>query len=247
MDIIKDNLFDSWNQPQLFSLFITAIIIMIISLIVFFKVRKAKPEEAPSGLLLITEAYVGVVENSFNTSTNGKISKARYYIFTLATFLLVGNLVSIFGLEPITTSYSVPFVLALASWLGIYVVGFAYQKWRFFKKYINIIEVVGQFAPLISLGFRIYGNIIGGGTIVFMIYLVCGMLWRLIPGLENHEWYFFAPIITPFFHIYFDLLGAFIQAYVFSLLTTIYWVNESEVEIKEKKKVKTIKVKQEIY
>lgn len=252
MSPIKEGLVNTWNQPQLFSLIITILIILIVSLIIYFKVRKMEPHEAPKGIVLVAEAYLGMVENTFLTSTNGKISSAKYYIFTLATFLIVGNTVGIFGLEPISSSYSIPLVLALASWLGIYVVGFAHQKWRFFKRYINVLEVVGQFAPLISLGFRMYGNIIGGGTIILLIYMLAGYAWKQLPGLENNEWYFFAPVITPFLHIYFDLIGAFIQAYVFTLLTTIYWANETEegteeVKVKKPKKSKQIRINQTAY
>ncbi|EFF41107.1 F0F1 ATP synthase subunit A [Mycoplasmopsis alligatoris] len=252
MDSFKEHIIASWNQPQLFSLVITTLIICIVSVIIFVKARKIKPSQSPTGIVLIAEAYVGMVENNFLSSTDGKLSKAKYYIFTLASFLLVGNLVSILGLEPISTSYSIPLVLALSSWIGIYVVGLTYRKLRFLKKYINVLEVIGQFAPLISLGFRVYGNIIGGGSIVLLIYLVCGIIWTKLPGMAEHEWYFFAPIITPFLHMYFDLLGAVIQAYVFTLLTTIYWVNEmptseEEAKMNEKKNIKTYKVKQEIY
>ncbi|KKB26630.1 ATP synthase A chain [Mycoplasmopsis meleagridis] len=252
MDKIVKHIND-WNHPQLFSLFITVLICLILSLAVFIEIKRtSRPNKAPSAFLIIMEGYVTTVDNMFYEATDGKISKAKIYIFGLASFLLIGNLLAPLGIEPIVTSYSVPFTLALITWLGIFVVGLTYQKFRFFLRYVkNPVEIIGQFAPLISLSFRIFGNIIGGGTIIFLTYWMFGFIWRLIPGQETNNWFFFGVIVTPFMHVYFDIFSAFIQALVFSTLTVIYWSREAEEESKPKenklKKVKTITTQQSIY
>ncbi|EGV00442.1 F0F1 ATP synthase subunit A [Mycoplasmopsis columbina] len=251
MDKIKEALWN-WAHPQLFSLFITVLICFILALAVFIQIkRSSKPDKAPGAFLLIVEGYIGYIDQSFDEATEGKIRKTRVYIFALATFLLVGNLLGLIGLEPVVTSYSVPFTLALITWIGIYVVGLLYQKWRFFKKYINPIESIGQFAPLISLSFRIFGNIIGGSSILFLAYYVFGYLWTLIPGQENNMWFFFAPIFTSFLHLYFDVFGAFIQALIFTTLTVIYWTGEADSVVKKKKNkqknIETIATQANIY
>ncbi|MEE3928107.1 F0F1 ATP synthase subunit A [Mycoplasmopsis ciconiae] len=249
-----DRLISNWNQPQLLSLIVTVLVIIIFTLIVFFKLKKLKASEAPKGIVLISESFVSFFDNTFDDVMLNKLSKSRLYIFTLGVFLLIGNLVAIFGLEPIATSYSVPLTLGLATFIGIYVVGLIYNKLRFFIKFLkNPIDIIGQFTPLISISFRIYGNIIGGSTIVALIYFLAGYLWTLIPGLNNHEWFFFAPFVTPFLHLYFDLFGAVIQAYVFAMLTAAYWTNEIPVEEAEKTNKKRFKfltlkkVKQTVY
>ncbi|MBZ4195611.1 F0F1 ATP synthase subunit A [Mycoplasma tauri] len=228
-NIFKDWLnggYADWNQKQLLSLIFVVLVCLIISLIVYVKIKKdARPDKAPSGFILIMEGYVNYIDHSFDDSTDYKIPKARFYIFGLATFLFLGNILGMIGLEPITSSYSVAIALALVTWLGIYITALIYQKWRFIGRYKNPIEIVGQFSPLISASFRIFGNIIGGGTIVFMLYYFCGYLWTLIiPGSE--AWPLLAVIFTPFLHIYFDLFSAFIQALVFCSLTTIWWSQE---------------------
>ncbi|UWV83038.1 F0F1 ATP synthase subunit A [Mycoplasmopsis cynos] len=109
--------FDLWNwkQPQLISLIITVLIIFIFSITIYLKVRKTKANKASKGIVQIAEAYVGMVEANFESVAwdTTKIKPAKIYIFTLGTFLLVGNLVVLFGFEPIVTSYSVPFTLAI--------------------------------------------------------------------------------------------------------------------------------------
>ncbi|QSF13830.1 F0F1 ATP synthase subunit A [Mycoplasma sp. Mirounga ES2805-ORL] len=241
MEKISKHLFD-WNQPQLFSLIVTITIILVVSLIIFFKVKKQDPSKAPSGILLVAQGYVSIIDKTYYESTEGKIKGGRIYIFALTTFLLVGNMVGLLGLEPIVTSYSIAFTLALISWLGIFVVGLIYKKISFFKKYLNPIDLVGQVAPLISLSFRIFGNIIGGGTIVYLVYTLFGWLWTLLPG-NGESFFWFAPIVTPFLHMYFDIFGAVIQALVFTSLTTVYWANEAEIQDKKNKDSKETKAK----
>ncbi|APJ38242.1 F0F1 ATP synthase subunit A [Mycoplasmopsis pullorum] len=227
--------FENWNQPQLLSLVVTVIIIFIISLIVFIKAQQQKANKAPQGTILVVEGYINIFDNTFEDATEGKLKKSRMYLFTLVTFLLVGNLVVILGFEPIATSYSVTFTLGLSTFIGIYVVALIYQKWRIIKKYKNPIDFIGQFSPLISISFRIFGNIIGGSTIMYLIYYLLGYVWQ-VTFHTSTPFYFFAPVITPLLHLYFDVFGAFIQAYVFTILTIIYWINEVEEETPKAKK-----------
>lgn len=239
---------NEWNQPQLFSLCVTVLICFIIGITVFIMCKKSDPTKAPNGFLIAMEGYLNFFETTFDEATEGKISKTRIYLFVLGTFLLIGNLVGIIGLEPIATSYSIPFTLALITWLGIYVVGFIYQKFSFFKKYLNPLEFLSQFVPLISLSFRIFGNIIAGSTIVFLVYYLFGRAWLVFPLEDNMPWFFFfGPVANSVLHLYFDIFGAFIQALVFTSLTLIYWVNEAETKAKKEKKIKTRNTKQVIY
>ncbi|UUD35903.1 F0F1 ATP synthase subunit A [Mycoplasmopsis citelli] len=225
MNNIADKLW-SWNQPQLLSLVVTVLVIFILSIIAYKSIKKVKPHQAPKGAALIAEMYLGGLDQMIDESIEDKLPKARHYIVTLFSMLLVGNLLSIFGLEPIGTSYSIPLTLCIATWLGIFVVGFIYQKLRYLKKYLNPFEAIGAIAPLISLGFRLYGNLIGGGVVLFLLYSLFGHLWEMLPNLSGHRWYFIAPVITPVFHFYFDIFDGLIQSYVFTILTLSYWMNE---------------------
>ncbi|WAM04533.1 F0F1 ATP synthase subunit A [Mycoplasmopsis cynos] len=157
--------FDLWNwkQPQLISLIITVLIIFIFSITIYLKVRKTKANKASKGIVQIAEAYVGMVEANFESVAGPtKIKPAKIYIFTLGTFLLVGNLVVLFGFEPIVTSYSVPFTLAIFTWFGVMLVGTIYEKLKFYRKLLIPTELIGKLSIIVSLSLRIYGNIIGG-------------------------------------------------------------------------------------
>ncbi|WP_337898520.1 hypothetical protein [Mesomycoplasma ovipneumoniae] len=48
--------FSHWNQPQLFTLFILVIFVIILSIIIFFHIKKAKVDKAPSAIVLFAES-----------------------------------------------------------------------------------------------------------------------------------------------------------------------------------------------
>lgn len=249
MDKFAEKFKDTTLQPQIFSLILLTLILVVFAIIIYRKVAKQEVNKAPDGLLLLTEQYVMGVADLYSEATGDKFTKPAPYIFSLFTLLLVGNLFGLIGLEPPSTSYSFTLTLALISWIGIYVVGIIYHKWRFFKKYINPIEVIGQLAPLISLSFRLFGNLIGGSTIMFLIYWFTGWIWGFIPVIGSFN--LLGPIIAWMPHLYFDLFDGLIQGFVFSLLTMVYWSIEADVEessevIKEKKSVKEARIREGI-
>lgn len=237
MEELLVNLWDPW-QPQLITLIYVTIVLTVLSIVVYFKVKKVQPDEVPSGIAFVAEQYVGLFDNEFKGISEGKIDRVGPYLFTLFSFLLVGNTAGLLSLEPAVTSYSVSLTLGLISWIGIYVFGIIYQKLAFFKKYINPIELIGQFSPLISISFRIFGNILGGTIIMYMIYWITTYVWSLIPVIGQIN--LLGMIVAPWFHLYFDIFGAVIQAYVFSLLTGIYWAQEvgTGLEMREQKQQK---------
>ena len=241
-NILTSNLL-VWWQPQLLTLVYVTIVLCIIAFVVYAKVKKVKPDEAPKGVAFVAEQYVGLFTSEFKSISDGKIDRVGPYIFTLFSFLAIGNTAGLVGLEPVVTSYSVSLTLGLITWIGIYVFGILYQKMRFFKRYINPIELIGQFSPLISISFRIFGNITGGSILMFLIYLVTAKVWSFIPIIGDVN--LLGMIVAPWFHMYFDIFGALVQAYVFSLLTSIYWTQEVEEGVNHAQQVnnQTLEVK----
>lgn len=66
------------------------------------------------------------------------------------------------------------------------------------------LNIAGEIAKPINISMRLFGNMFAGSVIIGIIYL-------------------FAPWIVPtFFHMYFDLVSAFVQTFVFVFLTMVY-------------------------
>ena len=88
-------------------------------------------------------------------------------------------------------------------------------------------NVVSEIAQPISLAFRHFGNVAGGGVLTSLIYAALGGLTQLVFGwLPDQILSVFPTVfqigIPAVLSIYFDLFSGFVQALVFSLLTMVY-------------------------
>lgn len=199
----------------IFNVVFVAAILAIFALIVNRKVKKANIEDEPSTFMnlieLMVEGIQGLVESTMGEQNIGFAP----YIFTLITFLIASNLLGLIGLSPPTSDYSVPISLALITFA-------LSQYWNFknaggllgyLKGYtepialLTPLNVIGDLANPVSLSFRLFGNIMGGGIIMALLYSALG---------------YFAPIITAPLHIYFDIFSGVLQAFIFTMLTMIF-------------------------
>ncbi|MBQ8372585.1 MAG: F0F1 ATP synthase subunit A [Clostridia bacterium] len=80
-------------------------------------------------------------------------------------------------------------------------------------------NIVSEIASPISMAFRHFGNVAGGGVLTSLIY-------GALAGMSQMLFNFYLPIfqmgIPAILSIYFDLFSGFVQAFVFCLLTMVY-------------------------
>lgn len=206
-----------------FNTVLVVIALSIFALIVNKKLKKASLDQAPTGLLNVVEMGVEAVD-SLVRSTMGKqnISFAPY-IFTLMLFLGVANLLGLIGLTAPTSDYSVTLSLALVTFaltqywafkngggLGGYLKGFTEPM-----VLLTPINLIGEVGNVVSLSFRLFGNIVSGSIIMGLLYGFLGYL---------------APIFTPILHGYFDVFSGLLQTFIFGMLTMIF-IGGAEEEI----------------
>ena len=72
-------------------------------------------------------------------------------------------------------------------------------------------DIVGEVAKIVSLSFRLFGNIFAGEVLSAVML-------------------FLAPFIVPLPFMFLGLLTAVVQAFVFSVLTLIFITMASEIE-----------------
>lgn len=218
-----------WNyldlMPQLVSVFITTLFMMIVAIQYNRQIKDFKNQHEPRGLVLIVEIIVKAIEKMIIEILGIRYKKLTVYFLFLLVYLITGNMFGILGIESFVSSYTVVLSLGLVSFFGIYYFGLKYQKLSFFKKYLtNPLELISQFIPLISMTFRLFGNVIGGSIIIGLIYQLLGFIWSHVPIFGPVD--LLALVVAPFIHIYFDIFDGSIQAYIFSILTLIYWKTE---------------------
>lgn len=215
-------LWDPWKiVPQITTIFFTTLIVALIAGIYFCKVKKMDIKKEPRGLVLLVEICVKNVENLVVSILGPSFKWLTVYFLYLITYIIVGNLLGIVGLESQMTSYTTTFSLGLVTFIGIYVFGIKFQKLAFFTKYLNPLELFTQFVPLVSISFRLFGNILGGSIIMALMYQFTALLSSKIPVIGQVN--FLAGFLAPWLHFYFDIFFGFIQAIIFAILTLVYW------------------------
>lgn len=251
---------------QLFSAALVTVVICLFCIVYNVKVRNRKEGEKLSGFLVFTDFFITACENLVISTIGIKYRKWTPFAMYMLMYIALTSFLSLLGFEPFTTSYTVPLSMGLVTFFGIYYFGIRYQKLAFFKKYlINPLELVQQFVPLISISFRLFGNMMGGSIILGLLYSMfigfeaklgggtSAEIWNIggISPTGQYEYWWsgfniFTTAILPWLHMYFDLFDGGIQAFVFTMLTLSYWkeqINE-EGEEKSQKKVKIKKNKQ---
>ncbi|WP_278287328.1 F0F1 ATP synthase subunit A [Caloranaerobacter ferrireducens] len=193
---------------------IIVILLTIFAIYVNRKIKNAKIDEKPSGLLNVIELLVEGVQSLVESTMGSDKLKFAPYIGTLALYLLVANLFGLLGFKPPTSDYNVTFSLAIITFvltqyyglkskgLGGYIKGFFEPMPLLFP-----LNVIGEIANPISLSFRLFGNILSGVIIMGLIYGALG---------------YASVVITPVFHAYFDVFAGVIQTFIFVMLTMVF-------------------------
>jgi len=155
-------------------------------------------------------------------------------VFTLFMFILVSNLIGLINIPGVSHYYApftstshiiVTFALAALVFVGVTIIGIAKNGFGFLKLFVPSgvpwpmliilvpIEVISYFTRPISLSVRLFANMMAGHTLLKVFGgFVVGL--GLLGG--------WAPLIfmVPFTGL--EVLVAFLQAYVFAILTSIY-------------------------
>jgi F-type H+-transporting ATPase subunit a len=178
-------------------------------------VRSSLSVERPGKLQHIFESLMEFLETQ--ASDVGIHHPRKYVNFfgTLFIFILAMNLIGIIpGFESPTGSYYVPVALAVCTWVYYHVMGvreLGPVKYLahfggailWMAPVMFVIEIIGHVARLLSLTVRLYANMFAGEQVtnVFIKLTYIGL-----------------PVIFMGLHVF----VAFLQAYIFTLLTMIY-------------------------
>ena len=147
------------------------------------------------------------------------------FIFTVFMFVLFGNL---FGMLPYTFTFTshivVTFTMALFVFLGVTLIAIAKHKFRFFTFFMPPgvpmymapilipIEIISYLSRPISLSVRLFANMLAGHT---LMKVFAGFIFAL--GVFGVAPWAFIVALTGL-----EIVIAFLQAYVFTILTCLY-------------------------
>jgi F-type H+-transporting ATPase subunit a len=143
----------------------------------------------------------------------------------MALYVFISNISGIMALDSPTKYSAVTFSMSLTAFFVVQSTGVISQGAKHFLGVFKPLwpmfplNVVSEFVPILSMALRLFGNIAGGALIMTLLYGLLG--WASI-------------IVTPAFHLIFDIGFGFIQTIVIVLLTIIFSsmkVDEADFEI----------------
>ncbi len=234
-------LFEIGSFPVTNTFFWSLVIGLFLIILTFFV--RARLKLVPGGLQNIIE-FLLESGYSFVKSVIGTERKTRRIfplVFTMFIFTLVANLaVYIPGQAALTlrrggeiipvfravmSDYGMVFIMTLITFLATQIVAIIiHGPFGYLGKFINLkgplqfflglMDLVGELAKVISLSFRLFGNIFAGEVLgAVMLFL--------------------APFFIPLPFMFLGILTAIVQAFVFAVLTLVFVTMASEIDENE--------------
>jgi len=180
----------------------------------------------PSRWQSVAELSYEFIANMLRDNVGDAGRKYFPFVFTLFMFILFCNLLGLVPYSFTPTSHiAVTFAMAAVVFVGVTIIGFARHGLHFFSFFVPsgvpifllplmvVIEVISYFVRPVSLSVRLFANMLAGHT---MLKVFAGFVVAL--GVLG-GW---APLAFVVALIGLETLIAFLQAYVFAILTCLY-------------------------
>lgn len=193
---------------------------------VFTYFATKKMENVPKGIQNFTEIIIDAINGLTKQTMGDNNSGFSPYMGTLLIFLAISNIAGLVGLRPPTADVNTTLSLAIVTFLMIHFFGMkskgilTYAK-DFLEPFPALLplNLMGEIATPISLGFRLFGNVIGGVIIMNLLYgALSGFTTKLI-GINIPILQVGLPV---FLHMYFDLFAGVLQSFIFTMLTMVF-------------------------
>ncbi len=201
----------AFNMDTILSTVVAGAIVLILG----FAMRVKVTSGVPNGLQLFFEKVVGDIQDLVESSIGKRTSRLVPLAFSLFMFILVANWLSIIPTgyptpllpapaEDVNTTYALAFIVIIIVHAG----GLRAKRFRYIGHFKNPLNLVEEIVKPVTLALRLFGNIFTGGLIVLLI-------GALLP-------IYFVPFVTVIWKL-FDMFIGLIQAFIFALLTIVYY------------------------
>ena len=202
-----------------------AMIITVLAITIYLTLTVNTRSIIPSRMQLISEMSYNFIAQLLNDTVGDQGRKYFPFVFSIFMFVLIGNLLGMIPYSFTFTSHIiVTFALAAVVFIGVTVLGFVKHGLHFFSFFVVPglpwymlpilipIEVISYLARPISLSVRLFANMLAGHT---LLKVFAGFVLPL--GIAGVVPFAFIVALTGL-----EILIAFLQAYVFAILTCLY-------------------------
>ncbi len=219
-----------------------AIIIAVILLIIIVFIAKAgykkRPNQAPKGLQSLVELLVVFVRDSIAKPMIGEEKHRKYlpYLLTLFFFIFFCNILGLIPFFPaganITGNLAVTATLAVITFLITNLSGNRHYwadifntpgvpAWLKVFPLMPVVELVGVFTKPIVLMIRLFANMTAGHIVILGFMVIIFIMSNLF-GVGVGAGVSVVSVLFSVFISLLECLVAYIQAFVFTMLTALY-------------------------
>ena len=203
---------------------VTWLIIAVLFLFSVFATRNLKKEA--KGLQLVVETFVSAINNLTKQNMGERNYKWAPYIGTLLLLIGISNLMGLLGFRPPTADLNTTMCLSITTFVmtqffGLKSKGLVNYGKGFLQPMPLLLplNIIGELANPISLGFRLFGNITAGVIIMTLLYGALGGFTEMLFGLTVPLLQAGVPAVL---HIYFDLFAGLLQSFIFTMLSMVF-------------------------
>ncbi len=218
-------------KPLDFSITKNVVFIFLVGLLMFFMFRKMASNYSknalPKGMGRLLEPIILYIRDDIAIPNIGEKHYKRYMSYLLTVFFFVW-IINLLGLTPlgvnVTNNIAVTFVLAIITYfITTFTANRAYWKHIFWMPDVPVpmkiilapIELLGTFIKPFSLMIRLYANITSGHIVLMSII---GMMFIFKSWIGSPLSFGLAFVLSIL-----ELLVAVLQAYIFTMLSALYF------------------------
>ena len=213
-----------WHQPDLIPNTYFAVLVLVIFFI--FVTRKLKRIPEGKGQTLL-ELFVGGIMDFFGGILGEHGKKYIPFVGSYFIFILFLNYLGVIpGLQPPTADLNTTLALGITAVLGVQIIAIKENGIIGYLKHLIgdpplmgvlmfPLEVIAQLSRAGSLAVRLFGNIFGEKSVVIELTKL-GLIVLIADAIP------IIPVQVPM--LFFGLFAGFLQAFVFTILTSIYIV-----------------------
>ncbi|MBV1714959.1 MAG: F0F1 ATP synthase subunit A [Desulfarculus sp.] len=187
---------------------------LVMALIVAFGfLATRKLSFLPGGWQTMGEIMVGTFQGLVADALDERNRKYFPLVITVFLFIWLSNMLGVIpGLSEPTRDLNTPLAYGV---LGFFIAHYAGIQTKGIKAYLSEyvqpmffmapLNIIGELSKVVSISFRLYGNIMGGSIIIMV---VSDLVYSLV--------------LPPALNAFFGLFVGTIQAFVFTMLTLVY-------------------------
>lgn len=214
-------------NPSVISGFIvTGVLLVFAAIVRIFVIPRFK--DVPGKFQSFLEMIVGYFDGLASSNSPHRHNVLGMYVFAAGAYIFVGTLFELFGLQAVTVSgesvtlpaplsdINAAISMGVTSYLFILVGGIVSNGFR------GVGRTLKEFSLPVSMSFRLFGALLSGLLVTELVYYSISLSFVL-------------PVIVG---VLFTILHAVIQAYVLTMLTSVYYGEVTEPHIGKKIKLK---------